>query len=100
MTAQLMAVEVVESTPQMTFQEAIGASLRGYRHRCGLLLKQVAGGAGISVGHLCEIERGESRAGSEVLRAICEALEISQAYIMKDSADRLELNELLQGETS
>lgn len=94
-----MQLEAVDTRQSTTMQQALGASLRGYRHHCGLLLRTVAGRAGISVGHLCEIERGEKRAGSETFRAVCMALDVSQAYILSDSADRLEIDELMQGET-
>ncbi|MGZ6983155.1 MAG: helix-turn-helix domain-containing protein, partial [Ilumatobacteraceae bacterium] len=39
----------------------IGDELRGLRKAHGLTLKQVAAGAGISVGYLSEIERNLSR---------------------------------------
>lgn len=52
----------------------VGECLRRRRLEQGRTLREVAQAAGVSVGHLSEVERGRKEASSEVLAAICAAL--------------------------
>ena len=52
----------------------IGECLRQARRRQGRTLRDVAEAAGVSTGHLSEVERGRKEPSSEVLAAICRAL--------------------------
>lgn len=52
----------------------IGHCLRQARQGQGKTLREVAEAAGVSVGHLSEVERGRKEPSSEVLAAICGAL--------------------------
>lgn len=55
----------------------IGSALRDARIRQGRTLRDVASSASISLGYLSEVERGHKEASSELLNAICQALELS-----------------------
>ena len=58
-------------------RQQMGEELRQIRHQKGLKLACVAHRANVSTGHLSEIERGKNEASSEVLAAICDALEVA-----------------------
>ncbi len=60
----------------MLLRTLLGLSLRDLRRERGLTLQDVADRAHVSVSHLSEIERGIVEASSELLAAICAALEI------------------------
>ncbi len=53
----------------------LGEVLRRTRQEQGRTLADVAGAANVSVQYLSEVERGRKEASSEVLAAICDALE-------------------------
>ena len=52
----------------------IGAALRRARIEQGQTLRQLSREASVSLGYLSEIERGQKEASSELLAAICQAL--------------------------
>ena len=55
-------------------RKAIGADLRRHRLDAGLPLRRVAAAAGISAGHLCDIENGKAEGSVPALVGICDAL--------------------------
>jgi transcriptional regulator with XRE-family HTH domain len=55
----------------------IGSALRDARISQGRTLRNVAASAKISLGYLSEVERGQKEASSELLNAICHALDLS-----------------------
>jgi len=60
----------------------IGASLRAARIEQGRTLRDVAKSARVSLGYLSEVERGQKEASSELLAAICLALDISLLQVL------------------
>lgn len=46
-------------------------------------------GRGVSLGYLSEVERGQKEASSELILAICTALELPQSELMKMVSDKL-----------
>lgn len=60
----------------------IGSVLRDARVSQGRTLRDVAASANISLGYLSEVERGQKEASSELLNAICLALDLSLLHIM------------------
>ena len=62
---------------------AIGDEIRGLRKAQGLTLKQVAAGAGISVGYLSEIERNLSRLPIGVLKSICDVFGVHMNWFFR-----------------
>ena len=61
------------------------------RHRLGQsrTLRDVSAAAGVSLGYLSEVERGRKEASSELLAAICGALEVSLAEVLREVSDDL-----------
>src|SRR5262249_11237651 len=53
----------------------LGDALRRLRQRQGRTLREVSAAARVSLGYLSEVERGQKEASSELLAAICGALE-------------------------
>lgn len=57
-------------------REVLGSELRRRRLAQGRTLRDVSAQAKVSLGYLSEIERGEKEASSELLFAICAALDL------------------------
>jgi transcriptional regulator with XRE-family HTH domain len=57
-------------------REAIGDRLRHARTNQRRTLREVSRAARVSLGYLSEVERGRKEASSELLAAICDALEL------------------------
>ncbi|MFT3715000.1 MAG: helix-turn-helix transcriptional regulator [Gordonia sp. (in: high G+C Gram-positive bacteria)] len=57
-------------------REAIGDQLRRVRTDQGRTLREVSTSARVSLGYLSEVERGQKEASSELLAAICDALDV------------------------
>jgi transcriptional regulator with XRE-family HTH domain len=71
----------------------IGQSLRSARIAQARTLRDVAHGARVSLGYLSEVERGQKEASSELLNAICLALNISLADILLEVSQRIAVME-------
>lgn len=59
----------------------LGAVIRELRLERGLTQESLAHGAGITVGHLSKIERGQSNPSWETVRAIASGLAVPVAQI-------------------
>ncbi|TYQ11313.1 UNVERIFIED_ORG: putative transcriptional regulator [Gordonia westfalica J30] len=68
----------------MLLREALGDSLRRVRTQQGRTLREVSTGARVSLGYLSEVERGQKEASSELLAAICDALDVEIADLLLD----------------
>lgn len=66
----------------IVLREVIGDELRRRRQDQGRTLRDVSAAAAVSLGYLSEVERGQKEASSELLGAICGALEISIADVL------------------
>ena len=64
----------------------IGSALRAARIEQGRTLRDVAKSARVSLGYLSEVERVHKEASSELLNAICTALDLSLSTILLDVA--------------
>jgi transcriptional regulator with XRE-family HTH domain len=67
----------------------LGDVLRRHRLRQSRTLRDVSVAAGVSLGYLSEVERGRKEASSELLAAICGALEVSLAEVLREVSDDL-----------
>ncbi len=63
-------------------REAIGDRLRHARTNQRRTLREVSRSARVSLGYLSEVERGRKEASSELLAAICDALELPLSQLM------------------
>jgi transcriptional regulator with XRE-family HTH domain len=74
----------------------LGDVLRRQRQRQGRTLREVSSSARVSLGYLSEVERGQKEASSELLSAICDALEFRMSELMREVSDELALAELAE----
>jgi transcriptional regulator with XRE-family HTH domain len=70
-------------------REAVGNALRRRRQAQGRTLREVAAAAGVSLTYLSEVERGRKEASSEVLEAVCSALDLVLAELLFEVAETL-----------
>ncbi|MBW3095234.1 helix-turn-helix transcriptional regulator [Bifidobacterium sp. 64T4] len=75
----------------LSLRGAIGLVLRDLRSRDHKTLREVSEKAGVSLGYLSEVERGQKEASSELLSSIAEALGVSTAQLLRMVADRLDM---------
>ncbi|MER7545633.1 helix-turn-helix domain-containing protein [Actinomadura sp.] len=68
--------------PRALLRSLLGAALRRIRRTQGRTLADVAVAARISMPYLSEIERGRKEASSEVLAAVCDALDVELAELL------------------
>ncbi|MQA07182.1 MAG: helix-turn-helix domain-containing protein [Pseudonocardiaceae bacterium] len=67
-------------------REAIGDRLRHARTNKDRTLREISRAARVSLGYLSEVERGRKEASSELLAAICEALDLPLAELLTNVA--------------
>lgn len=70
-------------------REVIGDVLRRARTSQGRTLREVSDSARVSLGYLSEVERGRKEASSELLTAICGALDVPLSAVLTDAGRRL-----------
>ena len=68
----------------MLFRSALGSELRASRIAQSRTLRDVAREARVSLGYISEVERGQKEASSELLAAICNALNIQLSTLLSD----------------
>jgi transcriptional regulator with XRE-family HTH domain len=70
-------------------REVIGDVLRRARTEQGRTLREVSDSARVSLGYLSEVERGRKEASSELLGAICGALDVPLSRVLSDAGDQM-----------
>jgi transcriptional regulator with XRE-family HTH domain len=70
-------------------REAIGGSLRRARTARKRTLRDVSRRARVSLGYLSEVERGRKEPSSELLAAICAALDIALHDLLTEAAEAM-----------
>jgi transcriptional regulator with XRE-family HTH domain len=73
----------------LLLREAIGAGLRRARTARRRTLRDVSRRARVSLGYLSEVERGRKEPSSELLAAICEALDVALPDLLTEAAHAL-----------
>lgn len=81
-----------EAAPEPKLKDVIGDVLREERTEQHRTLADVADAAAVSLPYLSEVERGRKEASSEVLEAVCDALDLPLADLLERSADRLRID--------
>lgn len=71
----------------------IGQTLRTARIAQGRTLRDVAKDARVSLGYLSEVERGQKEASSELLNAICLALNLTLSSVLVEVSSLISLHE-------
>jgi len=79
------------------FRRLLGEVLRAHRVEQGRTLRQLSADARVSLGFLSEIERGRKEASSELLAAICGALDVPLSEVLLGVADAVALEEAAMG---
>ena len=77
----------------MLLRNVIGEEIRRHRLNQGRTLRDVARTASVSLGYLSEIERGVKEPSSEMLAAICAALEITVGNLILAAGAQLQAAE-------
>jgi len=75
-------------------RQLLGDVLRRLRLRQGRTLREVSASARASLGYLSEVERGQKEASSELLAAICGALNTPLSQVFREVSDNFALAEL------
>jgi transcriptional regulator with XRE-family HTH domain len=76
-------------------RQVIGETLRGVRLRQRRTLREVSSSARVSLGYLSEVERGQKEPSSELLAAICSALDVELSELFREVTDALHREEKL-----
>ena len=84
------APEQPDEAKEVSLREAIGHVLRDLRTRDHRTLREVSEKAGVSLGYLSEVERGQKEASSELLSSIAQSLGLSTAQMLRMVADYLD----------
>lgn len=74
-------------------RRVLGDELRRLRQDQGRTLRDVSTTARVSLGYLSEVERGQKEASSELLAAICAALDVSLSSVLRSASEEVELLE-------
>lgn len=80
---------------QVLVRELIGESLREERMAQNKTLRAVSQSARVSLGYLSEVERGQKEASSELLAAICAALDLPLSVILNLVSEKMAAHEQL-----
>ena len=71
-------------------RQLLGEVLRAERTRQGRTLREVSLAARVSLGYLSEVERGQKEASSELLAAICGALDVPLSDVLRSVSDKMD----------
>jgi transcriptional regulator with XRE-family HTH domain len=74
----------------------IGDVLRRARTSQGRTLREVSDSARVSLGYLSEVERGRKEASSELLSAICAALDVPLSRVLCDAGTEMACQEAVE----
>jgi transcriptional regulator with XRE-family HTH domain len=85
----------VAAVKPMLMRELVGEALRQERVSQGRTLREVSKAARVSLGYLSEVERGQKEASSELLAAICRALDLPLSAVLTIVAEKLAMAERL-----
>jgi DNA-binding Xre family transcriptional regulator len=78
----------------LLFRASLGDVLRAERMRQGMTLRELSSSARVSLGYISEIERGQKEASSELLAALCEALDVPLSGVLREVSDQVADEEL------
>jgi transcriptional regulator with XRE-family HTH domain len=71
--------------PRPLLRRVLGDGLRRTRREQGRTLADVAAAARVSMQYLSELERGRKEASSEILAALCDALDVDLTDLLADA---------------
>ena len=77
----------------IVLRSVIGSQLRRERLDQGRTLREVSSQARVSLGYLSEVERGQKEASSELLAAICGALDVPLSQVLRSVSSEVATHE-------
>jgi transcriptional regulator with XRE-family HTH domain len=80
-------------------RQVVGETLRALRLRQRRTLREVSASARVSLGYLSEVERGQKEPSSELLAAICGALDVELSELFREVTDTLRRDEKILART-
>src|SRR3712207_2704836 len=80
--ATLLLARSAAKPPQL-LRHSVGAVLRAQRKWLGSTLEPVCESAGVSVSYMSEVERGKKEPSSEMLNAMCRALDLDLPELLR-----------------
>ena len=84
------ATEFTTNPPvEPLLREALGTALKNCRVRAGFTLRELSDAAAVSPGYLSELERGRKEVSSEVLAAICAALQLRVSDLVLEAVSMM-----------
>jgi len=78
----------------LLFRASLGDVLRAERMRQGMTLRELSSSARVSLGYISEIERGQKEASSELLAALCEALDVPLSRVLSEVSEHVRIQEI------
>ena len=81
--------ETTRGWAMIILRSVIGDELRRQRLEQGRTLREVSARARVSLGYLSEVERGQKEASSELLAAICGALDVPMSKMLHSVSTQL-----------
>ena len=78
-------------------RQVVGDTLRSIRMRQQRTLREVSASARVSLGYLSEVERGQKEPSSELLAAICGALDVELSELFWQVSAQLRRHATLAG---
>jgi XRE family transcriptional regulator, stress-response regulator len=76
-------------------RQVVGDTLRALRMRQRRTLREISASARVSLGYLSEVERGQKEPSSELLAAICGALDVELSDLFAEVSQTLRREEKL-----
>ena len=73
----------------IVLRQVVGDELRRRRQDQGRNLRDVSSAAAVSLGYLSEVERGQKEASSELLAAICGALDVPLSAVLSSVSSNM-----------
>ena len=73
----------------IVLRQVVGDELRRRRQDQGRTLRDVSAAAAVSLGYLSEVERGQKEASSEMLAAICGALDVPLSHVLSSVSSNM-----------
>jgi transcriptional regulator with XRE-family HTH domain len=86
---------LVKGVPMPVLRQVVGDTLRALRLRQRRTLREISASARVSLGYLSEVERGQKEPSSELLAAICGALDVELSELFAEVSQTLRREEKL-----
>ncbi|CAB4747062.1 unannotated protein [freshwater metagenome] len=80
---------VIKEVVMIVLRQVVGDELRRRRQDQGRTLRDVSAAAAVSLGYLSEVERGQKEASSELLAAICGALDVPLSAVLSSVSSNM-----------